>query len=375
MQSVWSVSGGSELDSDCGRGSSLCYADESWRCYDVRAHKTAEVNMTFLTKATSTTLQRAAADNHIAWMVDAAMSSGGSFREEDGVTWVHTPHKAQAEITFPVLPRDTAARTIDLILRSCRRLSLRRLACWSLWPSRPPELGAILVARGFTWNWKPRWMWLDLCNLKTDHGSPAGLDVGLVEDDEPTWEVDDLPYYDPVEAKGWTWLHRATPRRSWQFVARIDGQVVGHTKLNVTTGPLGVAGIYNVGVRPAFRGRGIAKAVIGEALQQALRLGCRHALLNGTGERVYRQLGFELLGYGQTWVCKEALTGRRVPQRRRLFIEAIGRADIPEMERLCHGQSSAAVNRALPGGMTPMQLAVEMGQPRVVRWFVDRLAS
>jgi GNAT superfamily N-acetyltransferase len=117
----------------------------------------------------------------------------------------------------------------------------------------------------------------------------------------PSWEAPQLPYYDRATAAEEQAIAGLHPRQLWHFAATLDGEIVGHCLLFATRGLLGVAGIYDVGVVPAARDRGVGKAVVAAACQHARRLGCFHALLNATGERMYRQLGFERLGYGWTW--------------------------------------------------------------------------
>ena len=328
----------------------------------------------FLQNPTLNQLFRAVADNHIYWMRDAAESTGGKVYEEEGVKWIYTPHKDQVEIAFPRLKKDVARQTIDRIVRSCRRKSLKRLACWSLSPSQPRDLGAILVARGFGWGWRPRWMWLELAKMNMDHSKPRGLKIDIAGDGD-VWDIDDLPFYNRREAESWRVLNHASPRRAWQFIASIKGEVVGQTKLNLTTGALGIAGIYNVGVRPAFRGLGVGKAVITAALQYAKDKGCAHAMLNGTGERVYNQIGFEVIGYGQTWACKEALQTRLPTKDQIAFFEAVGQSDIQTLNRLSKKVSLKVLTKPLASGMTPMKLAVEMGQTASAKWLVEKLGT
>ena len=47
----------------------------------------------------------------------------------------------------------------------------------------------------------------------------------------------------------------------WHFAAWLKGEPVGHSTLCLTTGALGIAGIYDVGVVPDARNQGIGKAV------------------------------------------------------------------------------------------------------------------
>jgi GNAT superfamily N-acetyltransferase len=86
--------------------------------------------------------------------------------------------------------------------------------------------------------------------------------------------------------------------RAWR-----DGTPVGHATLNVTTGRLGVAGIYDMGVAQAEQRRGIGRALTLAALELGRQAGCAVATLNATpeGELLYRRLAFRPVGVAQTW--------------------------------------------------------------------------
>ena len=98
-------------------------------------------------------------------------------------------------------------------------------------------------------------------------------------------------------------LARKRPRRVWHVGAWRDGVAVGHVTVNVTTGRLGVAGIYDMGVAASEQRRGIGSALTAAALEVGERAGCAVATLNATpeGELLYRQLGFRFVGVAQTW--------------------------------------------------------------------------
>lgn len=331
--------------------------------------------MTFLQSPTLNQLYQAVAENHHHRRVRIAESEGGRLYRKYGLNLIYRPNPDQVEISFPRLTRADAGQAIDAVVRHCRRRwTLAGLYCWSLSPSRPPELGALLAARGFRRNFRPRWMWLDMSRMRTDHSRPRGLKVELVEDDV-IWDVDDLPYYSREAAINWRKTNRADPRRIWRFVARLNGEIAGHSMVNLTTGKLGIACMFDVGVRPAFRNRGIGKAVTIAACEHARDLGVRHAMLTGTGEALYRQIGFETIGYGQTWICREALKSRLPTRKLIAYYEAIGRGDIDVLDALAKHTKSETLRRPLPGGLTPIQLAVEMNQSAYVKWLVQRLNS
>ena len=286
--------------------------------------------LTFLEDdATVAQLLRAIVVNHRQFMIHGARRAGGTVLRENGVLCANTPGAdGGVEILFPYLSRATASETLDRIVQYCRdRRPLRSVSCWSLLPSRPPDLGARLVARGFEWGWQPHWMWLDFRTMQVEHPQPPGLRIALAEED-PTWDVEELPNYDR-EAADRCRDASGGRRRLWHFGAWLDGRVVGHCSVFVTTGRLGVAGIYNCGVVPSARNQGIGKAVTLAACRQGQMLGCRCALLNATpmGERIYRRLGFESIGYGQTWWLHRRTIEAAPPSATEVaFAEAVGRA-------------------------------------------------
>jgi GNAT superfamily N-acetyltransferase len=98
-------------------------------------------------------------------------------------------------------------------------------------------------------------------------------------------------------------LASARPRRVWHIGAWRDGAPVGHATLNVTTGRLGVAGIYDMGVAQDEQRRGIGRALTLAVLELGCRAGCAVATLNATpeGELLYGQLAFRSVGVAQTW--------------------------------------------------------------------------
>lgn len=79
------------------------------------------------------------------------------------------------------------------------------------------------------------------------------------------------------------------------FVGRVDGAPVATVELAIGGG---VAGIYNVATRAAFRRRGYASAVMARALEEARAAGLRTAVLQAApdGIGVYRRLGFSEFG-------------------------------------------------------------------------------
>ena len=140
--------------------------------------------------------------------------------------------------------------------------------------------------------------------IELDRLQPAGVLRGVVvAEAREGWTPTTLPYDGAEATSSRQVLARARPRRVWHVGAWRDGRPVAHAVLSVTAGRLGVAGLYDVGVEPRERRRGIGRAVTLAALGVACSLGCDIATLNATqeGEALYRTMGFRSVGAAQTW--------------------------------------------------------------------------
>lgn len=146
-----------------------------------------------------------------------------------------------------------------------------------------------------------------------------------------------------------------------------SGEIVGGGAINLTrNGPSTVAGLYNLGVRPDLRGRGIGTALTRELCQIAWRCKADGIALNATpaGERVYRKLGFVETGRGQTWFLS-ADRLRSPPDAVAIQqAEALGSGAVDTLSA-----DLARMNR-MPNGETPLAFAARTGQPVAVRWLV-----
>jgi ribosomal protein S18 acetylase RimI-like enzyme len=288
----------------------------------------------------SAALLRAAAANHRAWFRRTAAVSGGRAEWVGGVDM--TVDGWGATIAFP------RSRRVGAAVGRIRELGLRNASCWSL--AADPELGTRLVARGFGWGWQPHWMALELARLPADD---THHHVVVRRGPIPG----DVPY-----GGGET-----DPPAAVHLAVRADGgAIVGHAVVNPWRG---VAGIYSMGVSPAHRRQGIGRALTLASGRAAAKLGCSHAVLNATdeGERLYRSVGFGSLGWGQTWWYR---AGRDPTPRQTALAEAIGFGDLPALETL--RPSRAELVRRLPGGTSPMRLALVTGRLDTAAWLLDR---
>lgn len=321
----------------------------------------------FLSDApTDRLLRRAVAANHRVWMARTARALGGSVEKTAGVRWIAAPgEQAEAAIPFPRIAAAAAGERLDAILARCRALDPPpSVACWALTEEpRPGGLGAALLARGFEWGWRPHWMACDLAQLGP--ARPADTAAQLVEDGviDP---ADGLPNAGPDHRARLAALAGARPRHVWPFAVWRDGTVIAHATLHLTTGSLGVAGLYSVGVVPEARGQGLGRAVTLAALRFARSRGSRFALLNSTplGEPLYRSLGFWSLGYGQTWwLHREAFAAPAPAPALVRFVEVAGNGDLATLSTLAPALAPGQIDAPLANGMTPLQIAVKLRQP------------
>jgi ribosomal protein S18 acetylase RimI-like enzyme len=242
-------------------------------------------------------LDRAAAANQAEWMLRTAEAACGVEHRERGTAWAVSP--AGAVLAFPELTRERLSGLLPQFLSTARRAGAREASCWSLLPTEPAELGESLLAEGFREGWQAHWMAFEIAS-RAKESAPEGVDIGLAPG---TWKATKLPWDGEEIASVRSRLAATQPRRVWHLGAWRAGKPVGHAVLNVTTGRLGVAGIYDMGVAPAERRRGIGRALTLAALQLGGAQGCAAATLNATpeGELLYGAMGFRSVGVAQTW--------------------------------------------------------------------------
>jgi len=245
--------------------------------------------------AANETLARAAAANQTAWMARIAEAAGGVVRRERGVTWMASP--AGAVLAFPRLSPSQLETLLPAFLTAAE--STPEASCWSLLPTEPDDLGALLQAAGFREGWQAHWMAAAL-DSEAEPDPPDAVSIGVVEGE---WAPAELPSDGAGIASVRERLATARPRRVWHFAAWREEEPVGHATLNVTTGRLGVGGIYDMGVASVERRRGVGTALTQALLARARAAGCAVATLNATpeGELLYRTLGFRSVGVAQTW--------------------------------------------------------------------------
>ncbi len=301
--------------------------------------------------------EQRAARNHIDWFSKQAQLAGEPWGVSDGVAWAGS---REPNWLFPGLGGD-ASSTIDRLLARPEFERATSIGSWSLTPSSPPNLAAILLARGFGWGWQPHWMRLDLSVWDDNTAAPRGVTIGPDDLADPVGRA--IPYL-PGARPGLP-LVDCDSGPIHVIGARVRGRLVGHIALNVHTRERS-AGIYSCGVAPRARNHGIGAALTAAACRIARDHGCDDVLLNATGmgEPVYRRVGFESHGYGQTWWHHNPQEPRSVPT-------------VSFVERLCSGTldgleapAELDLDANLSCRLTPVEAAVHCGQPAAVEWLV-----
>jgi ribosomal protein S18 acetylase RimI-like enzyme len=283
-------------------------------------------------------LVAAAVAGHRSWM-----ARGAEAHDEPGVLWTVAAHRL--DIAFPELAAHDAGARLDAILASGREAGVPEAACWSVLPPATEHLSALLVARGFEIGWRPHWMGLELEALPPDR-PVAGVEVELHSSDG---------------------VHRALARR---------GASVLGTALMAVDGPAG--SIFDLHVEHPERRRGIGWTLTHRLCARGARDGVRHVTLNATGdgERLYAAMGFRSAGFGQTWwMHRPALQAGPPSSRVVAYVEAIARGDVAGLEAAAAALQVAERDARLLNGRTPLQQAVESGQPATAAWLVDHGAE
>lgn len=169
-----------------------------------------------------------------------------------------------------------------------------RVEAWTVWvPEDDRETADALAAAGHRLDGAPRAMAAPLEELDLGEGA-AGLDW------RQTWEMDDVaaiagpafgdtPEVARVAAAGLTGAVR--------FVVAGDHACAGTLDVN------GDCGVYLVSTRSEARGRGLASALMRQALLDARRRGLQTTSLQATamGAPIYARLGYRDLGAIQMW--------------------------------------------------------------------------
>ncbi len=163
----------------------------------------------------------------------------------------------------------------------------------------PAELGDSLRAAGLEASESEVAMTADLDSLPAPPPSPPGLRIERVRTPEQVREYATVnaANWDPPDPNVLHFYDLAAPALLvpetplWLYVGYFDGRAVASAELTVGGG---VAGLYGVATRAAYRRRGIGGAMTLRPLQDAEAAGYRVAVLQASAEGVgvYARAGF-----------------------------------------------------------------------------------
>lgn len=245
-------------------------------------------------------LVRAIEENAAELLMAMGAAGGGEQREDKAVRW--TIGGSPIDYHNAVVAADLTAESAGAVVaESLQELQYHNVpGTWHVGPSmRPADLGARLVAAGFTNGGGEPGMAVDLAEL-VDPAHTTGLRVDRVRTEEElgTWvETLGRGFGEGVKEARWVGevYRRLGLEDPWRhYLGWLDGKPVATTTIYLAAG---VAGVYFVMTVPEARRRGIGAAITHAALQEARAKGSEYGVLGSSqaGRSVYAGLGFREL--------------------------------------------------------------------------------
>ncbi len=305
----------------------------------------------------------ACALNHISFFAATSEAHHGKSFTTKGCDWYGSTD--EVVIPFPNWTSEYAASALDEVLEYCLEVRPAKTSCWSLIPYEPADLGLMLMARGFEWGWQPHWMVLDMKDLETFQ---SVQNLVITVDTTGIPGAAELPYYKRENAGYQHHILNRQPVDTWRLIGSIDGQVVAHATVHLSSGELGVAGIYSVGVVETARRQGIGQAITLAAALHGKAQGCRYAVLNAANP-FYLKFGFRSLGYGQTWWIHDNSWEHPATQQQITFAEAVARGDLSLLDTM--EAEPELMTDELPCGLTPLELAARFSVETTGKWLLE----
>jgi GNAT superfamily N-acetyltransferase len=216
------------------------------------------------------------------WFRLRAEACGGAVWADGPLTWTAGPDGQN--LMFPT------AMTTAAVLRGVDRARDRGPPIVGAWLDLDVDPTPLAEA-GFTRGWSPWWMTADLSEL--GDGLDPRVELQLDSDDyQGEWADQGLLLA----------VARRQPTRAWYAAAYADpGRRFAGRAWSFLDGDL--AGVFDMGVWPPFRRRGLGTGLLHAVCAAARRAGARHAVLNATpeGKLLYTARGFTQIGEGVTW--------------------------------------------------------------------------
>ena len=213
------------------------------------------------------------------WNAAIARAGGGECWQDAGLAWSWQAHDRQLMLNFPRAIDEAAVRRgVD----AARERGARIVGAWMSLDIDP----APLEAAGFERGWEPWWMVAELAAIAPGGDARVSLTA-------------DVPEYGP-EGRRLLTLVTGRDATAWHAAARVEGAFAGRAWALASAAHCGV---FDMDVWPAFRRRGLGRALLRAVCSAAREAGARFATLNATpdGAPLYTGEGFTRLGDGVTY--------------------------------------------------------------------------
>jgi GNAT superfamily N-acetyltransferase len=237
-------------------------------------------------------------ERHVAeWFRSSAVVPGAELHDDPDVTWVVKPGSVWGNSGVMVrLSAASAARRLDTLVARYRDDG-RGMGLWVSPAATPDNLEDLLRARRLNCRKRFPAMVRDLAEPHAARPVPRGLTILRVQDPSE-FEKAPHPSIGPITTPrrrqmldGFTARLLAVPPRTLAFVAWLDGTPVGASLLFLGAE---CAGLHDLNVIEALRGRGLGAALLTHTCEEARRLGASRMALLATsdGQRVYERCKF-----------------------------------------------------------------------------------
>ncbi|RYZ31964.1 MAG: GNAT family N-acetyltransferase, partial [Sphingobacteriales bacterium] len=316
-------------------------------------------------------LELAVAENHRQLYALNTLVIGGEVFHGEGISWTNAGPRYPGIVMFPELNHENAGAEIDRIMDHYRSHPPMDAGYWSLDPAQPADISVKLLARGWQTGWQSCWMAKDGAASNINEERIEGIDI-IADNSRVIDAVPGLPY-SADSAYSSLQLLIQHPERAQRFLALQNGNIIGQCLLFFSTGPYGIAGMYNVGVIPQARRKGIGNAIVIAACNFAHEKGYRFVMLNANsdGRPVYEKAGFTVTGYGSTWwlMGKNYITHK--PSKEQIGLaEAIGTGNLNALDQLLREHRLADLHSPMTNKMSWVQLAVQFQQKEAAEWLL-----
>jgi GNAT superfamily N-acetyltransferase len=197
----------------------------------------------------------------------------------------------------------TAASRLDHLLARYH-VNGRGMGLWVSPAATPATLPALLKARRILCRKRYPAMLKPLNGPMVKKVREPRLEIRLVDDVE-AFTVTPHPMIGPLTTPrrrrglaAMRALIAARPRRTWPFVAWLGGRAIGSSLLFMGAE---CAGLHDLSVLSAYRGRGFGGAILRHTCNEALARGAMVLISTSDGEPVYRRNGFDEVGRIAYW--------------------------------------------------------------------------